>query len=1827
MSNKDFTVKHGINVRDGQFTVNSQGVKTDGVSVATQDDVDILQTQIDAGGDTNESLQTQIDDLAVVDNSLQTQIDAEAATRLSADNSLQSQITQGFSNEIDKLTYDEVLQLKNVNSTTITPTQWGYLGSLNQDVATGASVEFVNVGVNGVVESKFQGTPPYVYVPNPNAVGLQNSDSFARAVSTSTLYTICGAPLEDYVTSGTGTVYIFNNRTSELLHTIHNPTPNLNDNFGHSVGISETYSIVGSPSDDVPIGGSGRAYIFDNATGALVWDIENPNSTGTGANDSFGWAVATSETYSIVGAPNEDPDGQFDAGVCYIFDNATGNLLHTLEDPNYAGTPASDNFGEAVAICETYSIVGAWNEDPDGQLDAGTVYIYDNATGNLLWTIPNPSPSGGDYFGYSVAITEAFSVVGAYQGDEPGTNYGTVYVYDNATGSLLGTITNPNAGGIAGGDYFGYSVSASPKYIMVGAYRDYTTNLWSGTAYVFNSSNFELVWTFENPLVGWPGSTQDYFGYSVGVSDSHAVAGAHQYDVIANNDNAGAAFFYQIEGTTIVNNSLDVNGVLKPNSIELLSDTSISDDTSTFVLPRQALGTTDNPTFNDVSVTNLDLTGTIETIRTESPVLTVTINNPDENALENDRFGNGMRSSGRFSMTRSEDAAQAAQQLEYHIIENATGRVIHTEERAYTTYDIDDKYYVLGYTYTNTSYSGDIWIYNTLSGDLVHSITNPNPEANSNFGYAVGINSTHCLVGAYGANTPTADSGLAYIFDNVTGDLVHTLTNPNDDGIETSDYFGFRVAMSKKYSLVTARYETNPTGRVYLFDNVTGGLVHTFEGPSDSNEFGHRIDVCDSYSVVSELSYGAVYIFDNVTGEQLYRLEVPAGSTRFNDGGVQINDAFCSVGDTAFTVEGVGSAGAVFLFDNRTGDLVYTVTNPDAEGGNPVAGSQSFGHHSMGDNFLVCGHAYYHGVVADEGKISVYDISGLTTVFGNLTAKGDIIGNRVLTSAGVEYAAYDQLLNTYDSVEFVDVNVTGNISSPNLDIPAVPVDGIDYVFWDNPSPYYEVQGDLFGQSVATNGQLSIVGAEGSYDGQYTDAGRVYVYHNASGELLYSINNPNVANNPSDDWFGRDVDISENYLIVGAPSEDSPTSNSGVAYIFDNATGSLVHTLINPSVVGTTDNDQFGARVAICDKYALVGAPFDNSISGAAYIFDTVTGKLIFEIENPNDYGGSTNDYFGEGVDVTDTYSAVGAYNAEGPSGQSEGIVYIYDNVTGALVWTLLNPNNTTTSDQFGKDIAIDERYCLVGASLEDDSSDQTGAAYLYDITTGNLLHTFDNPDADGLGSNDYFGSGVAICNKYVAIGAYGEDLTGTNQGIVYVYDVETYELLWTITNPNDGNFATSDNFGLWVAVSDSWMISGAPYERRGESGVGEIQYTVGCVYKYNIGAKTSFSNNVEVPSDVKVHGVLTDRQGGLYRTCDQSLNSYNTPSFEDINLTRINVGKGSEDVYIGSEYTTYSGSWGDISRSSRDVVVEDLSAQTTTPVSVVVMDSGNRMYVTSTTDQSIYQYTLLTPYDINSASYVNSFNTGLNINGLFMVDSTVFGQQGVRFFVTTGADGKAHQYKMGTDWDITTSTLNANNSLATGIETLDSVQVLFDEGGWRQYIIVGASGYIYQYGNTFEPWRIWTSDVPTMRWKIEHDNLIGARWNYNGTKIYFTDSSNITYQYTVNNPWHVDEGLVYDEVSFTSLATVKGGIAFNDDGTKFYQITNGDVDQYTMGEAGINPVFTSYGDMIVEGDIDVNGINVTGTYSVNGNVGVSGTFTNITGITVENGIITAITGT
>ena len=277
---------------------------------------------------------------------------------------------------------------------------------------------------------------------------------------------------------------------------MNNPNPygtTANDYFGYSVSICNNYAIVGAYQEDVSGGSAtGKAYIFNPSTGALLFTLNNPNAYGTTATDYFGYSVAICDNYAIVGAYQEDDAGGTDSGKAYIFNPSTGALLHTLDNPNTTGTSSGDNFGYNVSICSNYAIVGARYEDDENGTDSGKAYIFATSTGNLLHTLVNPNAFGtsnSDGF-YSVSISNNYAIVGAYMEDESGgTDSGKAYIFDPSTGDLLYTLDNPNGYSTSSGDSFGVGVGISNNYAIVGAYgEDDAGGVFSGKAYIYNLS-------------------------------------------------------------------------------------------------------------------------------------------------------------------------------------------------------------------------------------------------------------------------------------------------------------------------------------------------------------------------------------------------------------------------------------------------------------------------------------------------------------------------------------------------------------------------------------------------------------------------------------------------------------------------------------------------------------------------------------------------------------------------------------------------------------------------------------------------------------------------------------------------------------------------------------------------------------------------------------------------------------------------------------------------------------------------------------------------------------------------------------------------------------------------------------------------------------------------------------------------------------------------------------------------------------------------------------------------------------------------------------------
>ncbi len=386
-------------------------------------------------------------------------------------------------------------------------------------------------------------TTPVVVLPNPSPA---DSDLFGAAVAISGSRLIVGAPQDDTTANDSGIAYVYDvaggTPTTPVL-TLDNPSPGASDLFGSAVTIAGTNVIVGAPNDDTDALNSGRAYAYDllGGTPAIPRAVFiNPAPT---QDDFFGTSVAAAGQRAVIGAPKDDALA-LDSGRAYFYDLVSGTPETPVLTLDNQTPDIGDLFGSAVAVSATHVLVGAPNDDDNGN-NVGAGHFFDPASGTptiSIGTLKETTPTGLDEFGTAVAADGSLVAIGAPLDNEGAQFAGRVYVFDLAGGTPTDPtvlLNNPSPAN-SDGDGFGEQVAVSGSLVVVGAARDDTEATASGRAYVFDMSSGTPtvpVRTLNNPLP----VSGDFFGNGVGISGNRVVVGAP-------GDQSGSVHVYDLGG-------------------------------------------------------------------------------------------------------------------------------------------------------------------------------------------------------------------------------------------------------------------------------------------------------------------------------------------------------------------------------------------------------------------------------------------------------------------------------------------------------------------------------------------------------------------------------------------------------------------------------------------------------------------------------------------------------------------------------------------------------------------------------------------------------------------------------------------------------------------------------------------------------------------------------------------------------------------------------------------------------------------------------------------------------------------------------------------------------------------------------------------------------------------------------------------------------------------------------------------------------------------------------------------------------------------------------
>jgi len=739
----------------------------------------------------------------------------------------------------------------------------------------------------------------------------------------------------------------------------------------------------------------------------------------------------------------------------------TAPLTLTLKSPN---VQFGGYFGSSVGISGETVVVGAPQESAAGNAYAGHAYIFNASTGSLMCTLTSPNAVTLGNFGESVAISGTSVLVGAPSETASGFAYaGHAYVYDATNCALTATLTSPNAQ--AGGE-FGGSVSLSGGSAAVGASRETAAGFsGAGRAYVLSASTGALISTLTSPSA----QTDGYFGTSVSISSPKAVVGAPG-ESSAGYSGAGNAYVFAAS-----------SGAWK----------------ATLVSPNAQSGGAFGTSVG-INGTKLVVGATGETV-------------------------SGFTGAGHAYLFKTSGGAP-------------TATLASSNEQTYgnfgTSIAIGTTTIVVGAsseTVSGDTYAGHAYIFSSSNGASISTLTSPNVQGTGYFGWSVATNGSAFAVGAaYESAGGTGYAGHAYVFPAAT------------DVLE----FGFSVAVSGSLAVVGAPDETvggySFAGNAYVFNATTGALLTTLAnpGPQTGGLFGSSVAISGLTAVVGTRYYtvsgttyaGRAYLFNASTGALLSTLSSPHPQKDGHFGwSVAISGTTVVVGAPFEKSKGVSLAGRAYVFDATTSALISTLNSP---------APQTYG--EFGWSVAVSGSLVVVGApdetsagLADAGYAHVYRASS-GALIASPTSPNPVAGGGFGDSVAID-------------------GTTAVIGAPYETSASLSEAGNAYVFTAKTavvistlkSPSAVAMGE-FGYSVDLSGSTAVIGAPGETASGYVEAGNGYLF-STSGTLSSTISS---LHNQTYGSFGESVAISGTTEVAGAPGEmASGYVEAGNAYLF------------------------------------------------------------------------------------------------------------------------------------------------------------------------------------------------------------------------------------------------------------------------------------------------------------------------------------------------------------------------------------------------------------------------------------------------------------------------------------------------------------------------------------------------------------------------------------------------------------------------------------------------------------------------------------------------------
>ena len=358
-------------------------------------------------------------------------------------------------------------------------------------------------------------------------------------------------------------IYSYDSVTNQLVKEFEltSPNPMPGDDFGFSIALSSKYMIIGAPGYN---NGHGVAFLYKKNN--KVWELsntfENPipyNITGT--PHKFGYNVAITDDYVSISSPF------YNDGLVHVYnlDNLDNSKsfdrpFHSIDvrklgdvEGCYAIGPNKFGFGISTSFNNNKLLIGSLKE---------FVYMVEYKDG-IPFGIDIPSPSSVNNeddkikFGESVYVGDKNLYISALEDDN---GKGSVFVYPYLQSSKTDEDQNPWVNPyeiqpilIEENSHFGYKISEYNNKVSISTFNE--GRIFN---YIINESErLELVDDLKSP-------SDEYFGRNIILNENLLLTGAYYadklyaFDLSESNKGSISTFSTGI-GVTSIKNKIECN--------------------------------------------------------------------------------------------------------------------------------------------------------------------------------------------------------------------------------------------------------------------------------------------------------------------------------------------------------------------------------------------------------------------------------------------------------------------------------------------------------------------------------------------------------------------------------------------------------------------------------------------------------------------------------------------------------------------------------------------------------------------------------------------------------------------------------------------------------------------------------------------------------------------------------------------------------------------------------------------------------------------------------------------------------------------------------------------------------------------------------------------------------------------------------------------------------------------------------------------------------------------------------------------------------------------